>query len=188
MSGDKGRSARQQFHRDELFRLARLPDGEDDGGRAHAIRALGKLRQRQIKVGETDDWQLEDLFKGLSVRIHQSKDCAETAKNLRGKGRKRGPKAKYERRDFDLAVEVDRYILQRRSEGVSPGKWQDKTFEDAIEKIAEAYNLEADRLRKIVLEQRRKHSKWGIRAEAAFHELWELSKLSEESTTEIATK
>ena len=59
MSG--GSSERQRFRREELFRLARLPNGEDDKGRADAIRVLHRLYLRQKKA--------EARALGIRVRI-----------------------------------------------------------------------------------------------------------------------
>ena len=132
---------------------------------------------------EIIDPEIEYLFRGLAVRIRQSENPEETAKNLRGKGSKRGRKARYEERDFKLAVKVDRYILRRRPPGEWPGEWQGKTFEEAVEKIADSDNLEVDRLRKIVLAQRKKYSKFGIRAEAALEEIEVIKKQLTASTT-----
>jgi hypothetical protein len=52
----------QRFWRDERFRLAQLPDGEDDEGRARAIRKLHRLYRLQLV-------RWEQVIKAIALAI-----------------------------------------------------------------------------------------------------------------------
>jgi hypothetical protein len=169
MSG--GSSERQRFRREELFRLARLPNGEDDKGRADAIRVLHRLYLRQkkaearalgirVRIGLPPvspggrsamvNSQLEDLFKGLGQRITQSKDPIKATRRLfQPKGR-RGPRVKNAGRDLSIALEVQKL----RNGG--------KTREKAIFEVAETKALDDEAVRRIVKEQDAAHGRTGI--------------------------
>ena len=161
------RRLRQQFRRGELFRLALLRNGEDDRGRAHAISRLYRLYRWQLRAqGQSPlsprerltivDWQLEDLIKGLEVRIHRSEDPVLERKRLFQPKGHRGPKAKNEDRDFQIAVSVCRYL------------WREKSLEEAIAQNADLEGISETRIKKIYFAQLAKWTEAGLKAEVAF--------------------
>jgi hypothetical protein len=153
MTGDSKGSLHQRLRREELFRSALLPEGEDDNARAYAIQAL----HNELRAGIAD-CRLEDLFKGLGVRASRSKDPAKTMETLlKPKGR-RGRKTKNDERDFQIAVAV----FRSRRNGSS--------FDAAVAENARLEELTEDRVRQIVKEQCAKHTPEGLRCEAAFLE------------------
>ena len=173
------RRLRQQFRRGELFRLALLRNGEDDRGRAHAIsrlyrlyrwqlRAEGKVQKIRAEKGQSPlsprerltivDWQPEDLIKGLEVRIHRSEDPVLERKRLFQPKGHRGPRAKNEDRDFQIAVSVCRYL------------WREKSLEEAIAQNADLEGISETRIKKIYSAQLAKWTEAGLKAEVAFIE------------------
>jgi len=152
--GCDARCLQEQFKREELMRLALLPDGVDDAGRA---RALGFLRAlwRRRRAARVVDPGLDNLFKGLGQRIMQADDPAEAANKLFQPADPRGPKVKHAKRDLAVAVEVEKL----RIDGTS--------LEGAIATVVESHDLSEDRIRQIYWAQVHKQSykgRWGLRA------------------------
>lgn len=157
----------QSLKREELFLLARLPDGKDDERRARAIRSLHRLYLRQKKAeararigppptspagrSAVVDLQLADLFKGLGQRIVQSNDPAEKARKLFHPPRRRGPKVKNSERDLSIAIEVQKLRISG------------KTREKAIFEVADMTGLDTEAVRRIVKDQDAAHGQAGIR-------------------------
>jgi hypothetical protein len=203
----------QRRKRDSLFRLAYLRNGEDDGGRAHAIRTLHRLYRRQLArwrlvveasslVAFADeqgllplwsspirpssrearaaiiDRQLEDLFDGIGLRVVRSKDPVAAAKQLFEPKRKPGSRIKYDDRDFDIAVTIERklwvwvwvWVWRKRRLRLRLDREKGKTLEEAIAEVASVEELEESRVRKIYYAQRKKHTELGIIVEASFVE------------------
>jgi hypothetical protein len=183
-----GRRLLQRRRREELFRLARLSNGEDDEGRGRAIRTLHRLYLRRKKAearahethatldppvspglgGRDVDRGLEDLFKGLGQRIIQSEDPAETAQKLFHPPGRRGPKVRYAKRDLVIAVEVQKLRFGENA-----------TREHAIFKVAEAWGLDSEAVRRIIKEQDAAHNhktiEWLARAnKTTVEELWQI--------------
>jgi hypothetical protein len=186
------RRLKQRFRREELFRLALLRNGEDDRGRAHAIsrlyrlyrwqlRAEGSVRKIRAEKGEPPlstreraeivDWRLQDLIKGLEERIDRSEDPVRERKRLFQPQGHRGPKAKNEDRDFEIAVSVCRYILRGKS------------LEEAIAQNADLEGISETRVKKIYFAQLAKWTEAGLRAEVEFIESAAAEKLAAESKT-----
>jgi hypothetical protein len=183
-------SWRQRFKREELFRLARLHNGEDDERRARALRTLHRLYLRQrkaearafethVKLGRAPvspagagamvGQDLEDLFKGLGQRVVQSKNPAEAARKLFHPPQRRGPKVKNAERDLVIAVEVQK--LRFRAKKTSREK--------AIFEVAETRGVDSEAVRRIVKEQDAAHNhktiEWLARAgKTKVEELWEI--------------
>jgi hypothetical protein len=148
----------RRLNREELFRLARLRDGEDDEARAHAIHTLHRLyrlylRRKKAEArtpvsprqAATVDWPLEDLFKGLGQRIINSNDPAEKARKLFHPPQRRGPKIKNSERDLIIAIEVQKLRISG------------KTREGAIFAVAERTRLDSEAVRRIVKDQDAAH-------------------------------
>jgi hypothetical protein len=170
-------SFRQQAKRRELFRLAQSRNGECDAERARAIRILFRylhLLNRAQKV----DRQLEDLIKGLRQRCFRSEDPVQAWEKLTAWRRRRGPKAKNDDRDFDIAVTIERklwvwvwvWIWRKRRLRLRLDLQKGKTLEGAIAEVASVVELEESRVRKIYYAQRERHTELGIIVEAGFVE------------------
>ena len=197
----------ERAEREGLMRLALLRNRVNDAARACALIELHALYLRQLTSenritrkrarkrfpplspagrGRVLDLRLEDLFKGIGLRIVRSPDPVDAARRLFQPENRRGPKIKNAARDLAVAVDVEkaritaeearieakRAGIEAKEARIGGGKVRTRrekartegaSLEDVIAAVARSRRRSEDRIRQVYRAQALIHGRPALR-------------------------